>query len=328
MRDLALIDLSVCIVSWNTKPLLRRCLQSIGEGVNGISYEIFVVDNASKDGSAEMVRTDFPEVHLIVNSENRGFASANNQALRVAGGRHVILLNPDTVTHRGALLTMVRFMDDHSEAGAIGCRLLNADGSIQHSTRKILTFSTALYENTLLGKFVYFRKKVKDYKMKHISFDRVEEVDVTSGAALMIRKSLLDEIGLMDEGYFMFLEEMDLCRRIWTEGYKIYVVPEAVITHLGGESRRQNLEIGLTIQRSLMRYLTKFEGPGKTRLFKLLYKPLFIISILYELISDLLHVLKYRTIRKDPLRQRKRMVRVQGTFYFFRKNLKDFLFDL
>jgi len=323
-----LVDLSICIVSWNIKPLLRRCLESIGEGAVGISYEVFVVDNASRDGSAEMVRNDFPEVHLISNSENRGFASANNQALRLAGGRHVILLNPDTVIHRGSLDTLVQFMDDHPEAGAAGCRLLNADGSVQRSTRKIPTFSTMLYDNTLLGKLFYFRRKVKDYKMRDSSFDRVEEVDATSGAALLVRKSVFDEIGLMDEGYFMFLEEVDLCRRIWAKGYKIYFVPGAVITHLGGESRRQNPEIRLVIQRSLMRYFTKIEGPGKTRLFKLLYKPLFIMSLLYGLVFDLLYVLKYLTIKKDLLRWKKRITRVHETFYFFRKNLKDFLFNL
>jgi len=321
-----LIDLSISIVSWNTKSLLRDCLRSVREKVEGLSYEVFVVDNASTDGSPEMVGKEFPEVRLIANEQNRGFAAANNQALRLAQGRYVILLNPDTLVHRGALETMVRFMDGHPEAGAVGCRLLNGDGTIQRSTRRMPTFTTMLYDNTLLGKFAYFRRKVKDFKGR--ALEEVEAVDATSGAALMIRRSLLDEIGLMDEGYFMFLEEVDLCRRIWAKGFKVYVVPQAVITHLGGESRRQHPEIRLIIQRSLMRYFLKYEGPIKTTLFKFVYKPLFVVSLLWDLGVDTLQMVKYETLRRDPLRRDKRMARVQGALYFFRKNLMEFLFDL
>ena len=321
-----MIDLSISIVSWNTKSHLRDCLRSVRARVEGLTYEGFVVDNASTDGSPEMVGKEFPDVQLIANEQNRGFAAANNQALRLAQGRYVILLNPDTLVHRGALETMVRFMDGHPEAGAVGCRLLNGDGTLQRSTRRMPTFTTMLYDNTLLGKFAYFRRKVKDFKGK--ASEEVEEVDATSGAALMIRRSLLDEIGLMDEGYFMFLEEVDLCRRIWAKGFRVYVVPQAVITHLGGESRRQHPEIRLIVQRSLMRYFLKYEGTIKTTLFKLVYKPLFVVSLLWDLGVDALQMVKYQTLWRDPLRRDKRMARVQGALYFFRKNLMEFLFDL
>lgn len=323
-----MIDLSILIVSWNTKPFLKGCLQSLREGIRDICHEVFVVENASQDGSAEMIRDEFPEVSLLVNAENRGFAAANNQAVKLAKGRYVLFLNPDTLIHERSLDRMVRFMDEHPEAGAVGCKLLNADGTIQHSTRRVPTFGIMFYENTLLGRFFYFRGKIRHYKRRASAYDRVEEVDATSGAALMVRKSVLDEVGLMDERYFMFFEEMDLCRRIWAKGYKIYFMPEAVITHLGGESRRQNPEMNLVIQKSLMRYFRKFEGPTKTFLFKIIYKPLFIMTMICDLFFDLLHFWKYRTIRKDRTKLERRWRRVQRSLYFLKYNLNDFILNI
>jgi len=326
-----MVDLSICIVSWNTEVQLKECLQSIYEHTKGITYEIFVVDNASRDGSVGMLGDHFPDVYIIANQGNRGFAAANNQAIRLAKGRSVIFLNPDTVVSGNALATMVRFMDDHPEAGAIGPKLLNTDGSVQHSIRRFPTFSIALHDNTILGRLLLFRGKVEDYKMEDFSFDRVEEVDATSGAALMVRKDVLDEVGPMDEGYFMFIEELDLCqrKRIRAKGHKIYFIPDAVITHLGGESRRQNPgELVIVGQNSLMRYFTKFEGPRKTLLFKILYKPLFMIGILYDLIFDSLFLLKYKTVRRNPYKSKRREMKIKGTFHFLRRDLGYFIFKL
>ncbi len=324
-----MVDLSICIVSWNTEAQLKDCLRSIYGGTRGISYEIFVVDNASGDGSVGMVRDHFPDVFLIANRENRGFAAANNQAIRLAKGRHVIFLNPDTVINDNALTTMVRFMEGHPEAGAIGPKLLNADGSIQRSIRRFPTFSIALHDNTILGRLFLFRGRVEDFKMDGFSFDRVEEVDATSGAALMVRDDVLNEVGPLDEGYFMFIEELDLCQRIRAKGHRIYFIPDAVITHLGGESRRQNPgDLVIVGQNSLMRYFTKFEGPGKTFLFKILYKPLFIVGILCDLIFDSLSLLKYETVKKDPPKAKRRATKIMGTFHFLKKDLGYFIFKL
>lgn len=328
-REIGVVDLSICIVNWNTETQLRECLQSIYAGTEAISFEVFVIDNASSDGSVEMVRALFPEVFLLANQGNRGFAAANNQAIRLATGRYVILLNPDTVIHRGALETMVQFMDGRPEAGAIGCKLLNADGSVQHSIRRFPTFSIALHDSTILGRLSLFRERVSHFKMKDFTFDSVTEVDATCGAALLVRKGLLGEVGPLDEGYFIFIEELDLCRRIRDRGHKIYFVPDAVITHLGGESRRQNPnELVMVGQRSLMRYFTKFEGPKKTFLFKILYKPLFVAGKLYDLVFDALAFVKYRTVRKNPSKASKRANKIQGTLHFLRKDLGSFLFKL
>ncbi len=324
-----MVDLSICIVNWNTESQLKECLRSIYDHTEGITYEIFVVDNASRDGSVEMVRNSFPDVDLIANQENRGFAAANNQAIRLASGSYVILLNPDTVIMDNALGAMVRFMENHPEAGAIGPKLVNADGSLQHSIRRFPTFSIALHDNTILGRLFLFRGQVEDYKMTDFSFDRVEEVDATSGAALMVCRDVLREVGPLDEGYFMFIEELDLCRRIRSKGHRIYFVPDAVITHLGGESRRQNPgELVMVGQNSLMRYFRKFEGSRKTFLFKILYKPLFIVGMLYDLMFDSLSLLKYKTIRRDALKSQRRAMKIRGAFHFLRKDVGYFVFKL
>ncbi len=324
-----MVDLSICIVNWNTEAQLKECLQSVYENTKGISYEIFVVDNASGDGSVGMVRNHFPDVFLIANRENRGFAAANNQAIRLAKGRHVIFLNPDTVINGNDLTTMVRFMEGHPEAGAIGPKLLNVDGSVQHSIRRFPNFSIALHDNTILGRLSLFRGRVEDFKMDGFSFDRVEEVDATSGAALLVRKDVLDEVDMLDEGYFMFIEELDLCHRIRAKGHKIYFIPDAVITHIGGESRRQNPgDLVIVGQNSLMRYFKKFEGPRKTFLFKVIYKPLFIVGILCDLIFDSLSLLKYKTVKKDPSKSKRRATKIRGIFHFLRKDLGYFIFKL
>ena len=324
-----MVDLSICIVNWNTETFLRDCLRSIYQGTSKLSREIFVVDNASKDGSVEMVRNLFPDVCLIVNQQNKGFATANNQAIRFAKGRYILFLNPDTLIHDGALETMVQFMERHPEAGGVGCRLLNADGSVQHSIRRSPSFGVILLESTILKRIPFLRGRVGDFKAKDFSFDKTEEVDAVCGAGLLVRKSVLDEVGPMDEGYFMFIEELDLCQRMRAKGYKIYFIPDAQMTHFGGESRNQSpgglMMVGIN---SLFRYITKFEGPRKTFLFKIFYKPLFLLELIYDLIFDLFDVLKYNTIRKSPSKSKKKMAKIQSAFHFLRRDLTYFIFKL
>ena len=316
-------------MNWNTEAVLRKCLQSVYQQTRRIPYEIFVVDNASKDNSVEMVKDLFPNVRLIVNEQNKGFAAANNQALRFAKGRYILFLNPDTVIHESAPETMVQFMERHSEAGAIGCKLLNEDGSVQHSIRKFPGFGVVLLENTPLGRLPFLRRRVKDFKMEGFSFNKTEEVDAVCGAALLVRKDVLDEVGPMDEAYFMFIEELDLCRRIRRKGYQVYFTPDARITHLGGESRNQNPEGLLLVSlRSLMRYFDKFEGPKKTFAFKLIFKPLFLIGLIHDLVFDSLYLVKYRTIRKNPIKFKKEMMKLKRALRFLRKDLSYFILEL
>lgn len=323
------MDLSIGIVNWNTEAVLKKCLESIYQKTQGISYEIFVVDNASRDGSVDMVRALFPEVCLIINPENRGFAAANNQALRLAKGQYFLFLNPDTIIHDNALTTMVQFMEKHPEAGAIGCKLLNEDGSTQNSIRRFPTFTTVLLETTIMGRFPLLKRTMGVFKIKDFSFDQTIEVDAVCGAALLVRRDVLEDVGPMDEGYFMFIEELDLCQRIWAKGYQVFFVPDAQIIHLGGESRNQNPEgLMLVGLKSLFRYFKKFRGSPKTFLFKIFYKPLFLLNLIIDLIFDFIKVIRYWTIQRDPLKSKKKMIEIRGITNFLQHDLKYFLLKL
>ncbi len=278
-----MIDISIVIVSWNSKNYLSECLSSLAAGAGSLSFETFVVDNASRDGSADLVRGKFPWVRLISNAANRGFASANNQALKISIGRYALLLNPDTRVHPRAIEGVVGFMDRHPEAGACGCLLLNQDGSAQHAVRRFPTFAFALGAKTILGRMGLFRRGYESVKMRGEHFDAVMEVDQPSGAALFLRQNVLARVGLLDEHYFMFFEEVDLCRRIKNAGHRIYLFPDASITHYGGRSRRQSrAEVILPGLQSMLRYFRTHEGPIRSGLFELVFRPLFAIGICFD----------------------------------------------
>jgi len=276
----ATVDISIVVVSWNSRGYLPECLASVAPGARARSFEIVVVDNASRDGSAALVRERFPQVRLIENSENRGFAAANNQALMLARGRYLMLLNPDTRVHEGALDLLVSFMDARPSAGACGPLLLNADGSVQHTARRFPTFAFAFGARTVLGRLGMFRGSGRSVKMRGAAFDDVTEVDQPSGAALFLRRGALERVGLLDERFFMFFEEVDLCRRNKEAGYEIYLVPRARVTHYGGRSRRQNrARVIRPAAESLIRYFRKHEGPVRTGLFEVAFRPLFALGI-------------------------------------------------
>jgi len=235
------VDLSVIIVNYNVKQLLRGCLCSIYRSTKGINLEIIIVDNNSTDGSVEMLRKEFPGVRLIENQENLGFAKATNQGLRESRGRYVLLLNPDTAVLSGALDKMVEFMEVNSQAGALGCKLLYPDGNLQRSCRSFPTLVTAFFEDTGLEKFFPKNKLVARYKMGYWDYNDVREVDQPMGSALMIRREVFEDVGLLDERFYMFFEEVDLCFRVKKRGWKIYFTPSVEIVHYGGQSSRPTM---------------------------------------------------------------------------------------
>jgi len=234
--------LSVCIVNWNTREDLRRCLASLPEGAGALPLEVFVVDNASTDGSPEMVAADFPQVRLIRNMENTGFAHANNQAIRECRGDYILLLNPDTLAHSDALAILVTTLEAHPAAGIAGPKLLNRDGSLQYSCRRFPTFTTGLFRNSVLGRLFPGNAQVQDYLMTYFDHMAQTTVDWVSGAALCIRRSTLEQIGLLDEDYFMYCEDVDWCYRAVRAGWNVLYCPEAVITHIIGRGSDQAVE--------------------------------------------------------------------------------------
>lgn len=233
------MDLSVVIVSWRVRDLLRQCLRSLYQHTSGLKFEVFVVDNNSLDGTIEMVRQEFPQVELIVHAKNYGFAAANNEATKSAAGRYVLLLNPDTELFDNALGRMVELMDKNEGWGIAGCRLLNPDKTLQESVRRFPDwFSQAL----ILLKLHYTRlgqKILRHYLAKDFNYEAVSSVEQIMGAFFMIRRAVLDKVGLLDERYFYWFEEVDYCRRAKDADFDVVYTPEPAIIHHGGASFKQ-----------------------------------------------------------------------------------------
>jgi len=262
-------DLSVIIVNWNVRALLRRCLHSILARPHPCSLEVIVVDNGSTDGSAEMVRTEFPQAHLIANPDNRGFTAANNQGLTVARGRYVLLLNPDTEVVGDALETMVTFADAHSDVGVVGPQLLNPDGTVQSSRRRFPTLATALFESTWLQPYAPHRLLARYYVLDRPD-DEVQDVDWVTGAALMARREAVEQVGPLDEGFFMYSEELDWCRRFRAAGWRVVYLPTARVIHHEGKSSEQVLPARhIHFQTSKIRYFRKYHGPAAAEVLRL-----------------------------------------------------------
>ncbi len=245
--------LSIVIVSWNTKDLLRACLVALQAEIERFKaesdfashndVEVFLVDNASADGSADMAKSEHPWVHLIANEQNLGFAKANNQAFKLATGDYILLLNPDTEIKPGALATLLRFFAKHPGCGVVAPQLLNSDGSIQRSCREFPTFTGMLYELLGLSRLFpassKFGKEFRRYKMLDWNHDDERCVDQPEGACLMVKREIFEKVGSLDEGYFMLFEEVDWCFRIIQSGYEIWFTPSAQVVHHYGQSIKQ-----------------------------------------------------------------------------------------
>jgi GT2 family glycosyltransferase len=230
------MNLSIVIVSWNTKDLLKQCLSSVILAAQQYEHEVFVVDNASSDGSAAMVRSEFPELKLITNASNQGFAAATNQGLRLCIGKYVLLLNPDTIPSQQCLSELVTFAEQNAEVGAIGAKLLNADGSLQGNERgnfptKQTLFSYAFFLSRLFPRSRFFRGSAVFTDSLH-----PVEVDWVSGACILLRREAVEEVGLLDERIFMYGEDVELCWRLRRARWKVYYHANAAIVHYGAQS--------------------------------------------------------------------------------------------
>jgi GT2 family glycosyltransferase len=226
-----MLDLSIIIVSWNVRDELKDCLHSILNYTSDLRIEIYVVDNNSSDGTCDMVRKDFPSANLIENDTNVGFAKANNQAIRLSSGRYILLLNPDTVIYPKTLMEMSKFMDSHPGAAACSCKILNEKGEVFHFRTKSLSLKDELFRDTILGKALsLFRKEMED-----IDYNQTQKVSRVPGICLMVRKEIIEKIGILDERYFLYVEDDDWCRRINKVG-DIFIVGNAKIMHLGAKS--------------------------------------------------------------------------------------------
>lgn len=251
--------LAIIIVNWNVRDLLRRCLASLRVALDaaGLDAEVIVVDNGSTDGSVEAIRARFPTVKLIANERNVGFAGANNQGIRASTGHYALLLNSDTIAPPGSIERLVRFADERERAGMVGGLLLNPDGTFQYSFADFPTLASELLSASGLGERLISRS-FPSYPptLSH----RSRRVAVIPGACMLARRSALEQVGLMDEGYFMYSEEPDWCLRMDRAGWEVWYVADAPIIHYGGQSTRQ---VRHEMQQALYR--------SKVRFFKLHY---------------------------------------------------------
>jgi hypothetical protein len=228
------MDLSIVIVNWNTRELLRDCLTSVLSPCGGLAVEILVVDNASSDGSAAMVRAGFPAVRLIESPRNIGFAAGNNLALRQVRGRHVFLLNSDTLVRGDVLADAVAWLDAHPSAGVVGPLVLNSDGTLQPSCSSFPTLRNLALQ--LLG--VTRIARLDGYRLTGWDRSTARRVEVVSGAAMFVRRAAMEEVGLLDESFFFYGEETDWCHRFVRAGWEVVFVPLPAVTHFGGGSVR------------------------------------------------------------------------------------------
>jgi len=252
------MDASVIIVNWNTRDVLRECLASVSAETAGISCEVIVVDNGSTDGSAELVRNEFPRVTLIGNQRNRGFAAANNQGMRLAQGRYVLLLNSDTVVLDRAIQKTVQFADDHPEAALVGCRVLNPDSSLQPTCFMFPSLLNMVLSTTYLYKLVPRSRFFGRERMTWWDRDDVREVDALTGCFMLVRREAIEDVGLMDERFFMYGEETDWCYRFKRAGWRNLFYPGASIIHLGGGSTRARADdMNIQLRRSILQFMKK-----------------------------------------------------------------------
>ncbi|MGB3617799.1 MAG: glycosyltransferase [Catalinimonas sp.] len=266
------MKLSIVIVNYNVSYFLEQTLLSVRRAVRDLDAEVFVVDNNSVDGSVTMVRKRFPEVHLIANQENVGFARANNQAIRRAGGEHVLLLNPDTVLEEDTLTKCCAFMDTHPDAGGLGVRMVDGTGRfLPESKRGLPTPEVAFYKVFGLAALFPRSRRFGRYHLGFLSEEETHTVDVLSGAFMMLRAEALEQVGLLDEDYFMYGEDIDLSYRITRGGYRNYYFPEARIIHYKGEStKRTSLNYVFVFYRAMLIFARKHFSPRYAAVYSLL----------------------------------------------------------
>jgi len=298
-----MVDLSIVIVNWNTRELLQSCLTLIRAKTQGIIYEILVVDNASTDGSAAMVLESFPDVVLMQNEENLGFARANNQAIRRSRGRYILLLNPDTIVLDNALGQMVAFADAEPQIGALGCKILTADGSVDfRCARRFPSLLTELLSRTRLSKRFPHHPLFGRFLMGDWDHNSSREVECLVGSCMMVRREVIEQVGLLDEDFFMYGEDMEWCYRIKKAEWRIFYYSEPQIIHIGSQSTEQNrAEMGIEYLRSMTLFFRKRYGPGYALVYRIL---ILVTTLIKQLIFSIELLLTNNSKRKGKYREK------------------------
>lgn len=301
-----LIKLSVVIISWNTCDLLAKCLASVARDPVADCSEIIVVDNASQDGSGEMVRTQFLQVRLIQNSENVGFARANNQAIREASGQYILLLNPDTEVLDSAISALVRYLDQHPTVGAVGPKMLNTDGTIQNCFGTLPTVCAEVMGPYLLDEITKpWGRLGKHFWRTPINRGECLPVERVSFACTLVRREVLQELAGLDEAFLLYSEDYDFFKRMQQAGWQVLFCPSAsVIHHWGASSRRRSEWAEVQLYRSKRQYYLKHHGPKAEMALRLGFAVRFAIKLVLLCV-----VSRFRTDGRSAVVQQERLLR-------------------
>ncbi|WP_410770740.1 glycosyltransferase family 2 protein [Fontibacillus sp. BL9] len=253
------MDLSIVIVNYNTRQLTLDCLQSVFASETKYEFEVLVVDNHSHDDSVERIRTEYPQVALIVNEKNTGFSHANNQAMKTSAGRYILLLNSDTIIHKDTLEIMLSFMDSHPEVGASGCKVILPDGSLDKACKRgFPTPSASFYYAFGFSKRFPNNPRFNQYQLSYLDPDEEYPIDCLVGAFMMVRRETINQVGMLDEDFFMYAEDTDWCYRIKEAGWVNYYYPRTTIVHYkGGSAPRRPLKIIYEFHRSMVLFYNK-----------------------------------------------------------------------
>lgn len=281
-------DLTIIIVSWNVRDLLARCLRSVEAEIGRMQgpprVETIVFDNASGDGTAEMVRRRFPWVHLMEHGANIGFARANNLAQQESRSRYYLYLNPDTELSGGSIVGMLRFLEENDTVAAVGPALLNPDGTLQNSSYPAPTLGREFWRLIHLDRI----RKLSQYPLEDWRDSGPREVDVIQGACLMVRREAIQQIGSFDESFYIYTEEVDLCQRLRQSGWKVYWLPSLSVIHYGGQSTRQaSRQMFLYLYHSKILFFRKHYGRRRVAAYKGI---LFLASLIRILMFPLLYL--------------------------------------
>jgi len=268
------VKISVVIVNYNVEYFLDQCLTSLRKAMKEIDGEIIVVDNNSVDGSCTLVKKKFPEVQLIANKDNKGFSRANNQGIKISKGEYVLILNPDTVVEDDTLSKVIDFMDKHTDAGALGVKMVDGSGKfLPESKRGLPTPSTAFYKMSGISSLFPKSKRFSKYHLGYLDENQIHKVEILAGAFMLMRKSVLDEIGLLDEDFFMYGEDIDLSYRVIKAGYNNYYFPETRIIHYKGEStKKSSVNYVLVFYNAMVIFARKHFTDNNARAFASLIK--------------------------------------------------------
>lgn len=286
MNSSETFDLIISIVSYNSLRFLKECLDSIYKNPPGSRYKVVIVDNASTDGTPGFIEKNYPEAVLISNNKNIGFAAANNKAIKSTRSDYILLINSDCEVYGGSLDKLMKFIDENPEIGIAGPKIIGSNGSIQLSCRNFPSFFNAT-AHTLLANIYPDNPFSKKYKLMDVSRDRPFKVDWVSGSAMIIRRIALADTGLLDENYFMYVEDLDICYRMWQANWKVYYMPDSEILHHTGGSGGGNIKSSLRMQKSVFYFFWK----NYKNTLKIVFIPFLLIALGFRFLLSVVKVI-------------------------------------